>query len=84
MLRVRVSSGPNGTRGSRSSDGLLKRFYGAGQGIKGYVTVGHGEAGLGGDFGDEALGVDDVAVEAELLGLDAECQSYHLGEVDDG
>ena len=40
--------------------------------------------GLGGDFGDEALGVDDVAVEAELLGGDAECQTYHLGKVDDG
>ena len=43
-------------------DSILNRFYGAGQGIRGFVTIGHGVERLGGDFGDEALGVDDVAV----------------------
>ena len=55
--------GPDGT--TITPDASLNRFYGAGQGSKGYViAVGHGVERLGGDFGDEALCVYDVAVEA--------------------
>ena len=79
---MRISSPP--LMWLSAGDVVLESIYSTGQGIRGYVAVGHGVEGLGGDFGDEALGVDDVAVEAELLGLDAECQAYHLGKVDDG